>query len=69
VENTGSAGFQAGSAGTQILVQPDTQPVFSLVETGSASFCTIYFFLPFCCVSQLFENRFNRFLCKKVKNG
>jgi hypothetical protein len=49
--NTGSAGFQAGSVGIQILVQPDTQPVFSLVETGSADFktssagfCTVHFF-------------------------
>jgi hypothetical protein len=46
-------------AGIQILVQPDTQPVFSLVETGSAGFktgstgfCTVHFFLPVCCVSQ-----------------
>jgi hypothetical protein len=59
--NTGSAGFQAGSAGIQILVQlvfrlvqlvfknrksvigptqPDTQPVFSLVEIGSTGFKT-----------------------------
>jgi hypothetical protein len=59
LENTGSAGFKAGSAGIQILVQPDTQPVFSLVETGSAGFktdstdfCTVHFFLPVCCVSQ-----------------
>jgi hypothetical protein len=55
--------------------QPVTQPVFSLVETGSTGFCTVHFFLPVCCVSQLFENRFdrfwdrlNRFLCRKVKN-
>jgi hypothetical protein len=39
--------------------QPDTQPVFCLVETdstgfktGSTGFCTIHFFLPVCCVSQ-----------------
>jgi hypothetical protein len=51
LENTGSAGFQAGSAGIQILVQPDTQPVFTLVETdsaifkiGSAGFCNVHFF-------------------------
>jgi hypothetical protein len=50
--NTGSAGFQAGSAGIQIPVQPDTQPVFSLVKTGSTGFCTVHFFLPVCCVSQ-----------------
>jgi hypothetical protein len=50
--NTGSAGFQAGSAGIQILVQPDTQLVFSLVETGSTGFCTVHFFLPVCSVSQ-----------------
>jgi hypothetical protein len=44
--------FQAGSADIQILVQPDTQPVSSLVETGSAGFCMVHFFLPVCCVSQ-----------------
>jgi hypothetical protein len=32
--------------------QPDTQPVFGLVETGSTGFCTVHFFLPVCCVSQ-----------------
>jgi hypothetical protein len=46
--------------------QPDTQPVFSLVETGSTGFktgstgfktgstgfCTVHFFLPVCYVSQ-----------------
>jgi hypothetical protein len=52
--------------------QPDTQPVFSLVETGSTSFCTVRFSLSVCCVAQFFENRFwdrfNRFLCRKVKN-
>jgi hypothetical protein len=50
--NAGSTGFQAGPAGIQILVQPNTQPVFNLVETGSTSFCTVHFFLPVCCVSQ-----------------
>jgi hypothetical protein len=52
--------------------QPDTQPVFSLVETGSTGFCTVHFFYQ----SIVSENRFNRFwdwfnrfLCKKVKNG
>jgi hypothetical protein len=52
VENTGSGGFQAGSAGIQILVQPDTQPVFSLVETGSTGFLHCSLFLPVCCVIQ-----------------
>jgi hypothetical protein len=73
LENTGSAGIQ-------ILAQPVTQPVFSLVETGSAGFVLFTFsasvlFQPKSCV-QLFENRFsrfwdrfNRFLCRKVKNG
>jgi hypothetical protein len=32
--------------------QPDTQPVFSLVETGSTGFSTVHFFLPVCCFSQ-----------------
>jgi hypothetical protein len=36
--------FQAGSAGIQKPAQPVTQPVFSLVETGSAGFCTVHFF-------------------------
>jgi hypothetical protein len=34
------------------LAQPDTQSVFNLVETGSTGFCTVHFFLPFCCASQ-----------------
>jgi hypothetical protein len=57
--------FQAGSVGIQILVQPDTQPVFSLVETGSASFktgsagfCTVHFFCQSAVSAKLFENRF-----------
>jgi hypothetical protein len=32
--------------------KPDTQPVFSLVETGSTGFCTVHFFSSACCVSQ-----------------
>jgi hypothetical protein len=43
--------FQAGSADIQKPAQPVTQPVFSLVETGStgfktgsAGFCTVHFF-------------------------
>jgi hypothetical protein len=32
--------------------QPDTQPVFNLVETGSTGFCTVHFFLLVCCASQ-----------------
>jgi hypothetical protein len=52
LENTGSAGFQVGSVGIQKPAQPITQPAFSLVETGSAGFCTVHFFLPICCVSQ-----------------
>jgi hypothetical protein len=34
--------------------QPDTQPVFSLVETGSTGFCTVHFFLLVCYVSHNF---------------
>jgi hypothetical protein len=60
--------------------QPDTQPVFSMVETGSSGFCTVHFFASLLCqpksCARLFENRFNRFwdrfnwfLCRKVKNG
>jgi hypothetical protein len=78
--NTGSTSFQAGLAGIQILVQPDTQPVFSLVETDSTGFktgstgflhCSLFSVSLLCqpkSCAQLFENRFNRFLCKKIKN-
>jgi hypothetical protein len=48
--NTGSAVFrlvQLYSKTSQPvfgLAQPDTQPVFSLVETSSTGFCTVHFF-------------------------
>jgi hypothetical protein len=63
----------------KILVQPDTQPVFSLVPVQPIfvlfTFSASLLHQPKSC-AQLFENwfsrfwdRFNRFLCKKVKNG
>jgi hypothetical protein len=95
LENTGSAGFQAGSAGIQILVQL----VFRLVQlvfkywfsrtlnqfsvwwklvqlvlkpVQPVLHCSLFSANLLCqpkSCAQLFENRFNRFLCRKVKNG
>jgi hypothetical protein len=61
----------------KILVQPDTQPFFvwwKLVLKPVQPVFALFTF-PACLLcqpkscAQLFENRFNRFLSRKVKNG
>jgi hypothetical protein len=78
---TGSTGFKIGSTGfcTVHLFGNGSaghSTGFCLVETGSTSFSLFTFFLPVCCVSQLFEKPVRPVLGpvqpvlgRKVKNG